>query len=319
MKNKIYFPMKNTHLPMTISYFSNSLGIGIGYGDGKNHDRFRAQGESLERFWHKYGPSNNISVYSIRGENEIESISFTKININNIYNIDTSGLAFHSSRKESLYSALLEFCERQSLIVHWKYGTNAQGISTMNLTSIPYNLQSGEVTLREISIFPGVYVVLALYSSQSRVMYAAGASADFNLSAAVQKALRECSQGYLLMEDNLHRKNLGKNLMDNIQINYLNSNNPKTVLKWPVPNNSINSINGTTDGSFNTLSKFLMKQNNPLYVLFDNIFLSGRKYYICRFFSDSWFLGLMDTSRNDFLLYDNIEISRNITTPVPFG
>mgnify|MGYP000850849565 FL=1 len=319
MKEKLYEPMKKGNPDLVVSYFSNGLSAGIGYGGKNSNNIVRARGESIERFWQKYGPSSDITVYSIGYEDTIQEILFSNIDTTDLNKVDTSGLAFHTYKEEAFNNAILEFCERQSIIAHWKYGTPAKEILIPEGIAIPKNLSNGDIYIREISIFPHVYVVLALYTSNGFIKYAAGASAETSLHNAIGKAMRECAQGYLLMEDNVQRSAQGKKLMDDIQKNYIKYNNSTTINKWPPANGAILNIQKSSRGSIDDILHFLGEQTHPIYVLFDNIYLLGEKYYICRLFSDKWFSGLLDTSKEDFEYIANIKTTRNISAKVPFG
>lgn len=125
---------------------------------------------------------------------------------------DTSGCSIHFDADQCFKRSLLEFVERQSLIACWALGTysrklilpNDAKISTLSKINnvCTYLQRCGELHIADISVFEGVYVVLAAFSSNeeaSAVKYAVGASAHFSPEEAVSKAVLELYQGFVLM------------------------------------------------------------------------------------------------------------------------
>ena len=291
--------------------FGASVGIGFANPDGER----RAAGEALERFWQQVGPSSDFKIYrlddgeghTLRVAADIETVDVVS---------DTSGLAIHIDRTLAIEAAILEFMERQSLISHWVMGTPSRRINHELI--LPPRLLSGEVCVREISLFDGVYVVLAIFGSKTgEVKYSVGACADRDLSSACYRALRECEQAHFLMEDNLERMLQGRQLFDNIQTCYVNSNSYETVTLWPKIGDDFVAEGFPVD--LDGLLDIIGGISNPPYLALDAVYWDGVKYFICRIFSDCWFSGLLDTRRPCPELPPSIKATRHLEIPVPFG
>lgn len=173
------------------------------------------------------------------------------------------------------------------------------------------------VTLREISLFQDIHVVLALFSSrEARVQYAAGAAASVCLNEATRKAVEECEQGHFLMDDNLERLKAGRKLVDSIQENYASHNTHETAHPWPTINERFTPAGSIPHA---TAAGTLSKLADPPFMISDSAFWDGVEFHVSRFFSDSWYCGLHDTARTPSAVQGLANASRHITSPVPFG
>ncbi|WP_376779562.1 YcaO-like family protein [Gleimia hominis] len=205
--------------------------------------------------------------------------------------VDSSGTAVDRNLSRAIEAACAEFIERQSIIAHWRLSTPGRPIDR------PCYFSNGECSLRDVSIFPGIYVVLALFrrnkGSCSVVKYSAGASSSTNLNEATDKAVRECHQAYLSMQDNVFRRATGRLLMDRIQEEYLNANKATTVDCWPRLTSTESKLHTAHVNTGTALSVLQSVLEPPLLIL-DSIFYDGEPWYVARLMSDIWPAGLHD-------------------------
>lgn len=297
---------------MHVSGLVGNAVSGIAFGSSPG-DNLRARAESIERFWYHYGPSADMKVWRLdRSKGRIIVAKDTR---KGPYRSDSSGLAVHTSQAMAIEAASLEFIERQSLVAHWSLGTPGQAVAIPEV--LPPRMQKGYVELRDISLFHGIHVILALYSStETTVKYSAGASASPNFGEAVRKALEECEQGHFLMEDNLERINSRRNLVDEIQDNYVTYNSPGTIHLWPAIERDY--ADKPKAGSQKAL-EILSSLDDPPFAVSDNVFWDGVQFHVCRIFSDSWYTGLHDTNRLPTAIQSIADITRRTREYVPFG
>jgi len=124
---------------------------------------------------------------------------------------DSSGSALHRTLVDAELGARRELCERQALTCFWYYGHINYSIDYVNNVNliksnsirnmIEYLGFSGNVLLFDISLISPYRVCLAVFASQSgKVKFAAGAGADIDFDQAVEKAVIELYQAYVLMD-----------------------------------------------------------------------------------------------------------------------
>ncbi|MDO5032915.1 YcaO-like family protein [Corynebacterium sp.] len=292
------------------------LSSGIGFGT--NQPKLRARAEALERFWQVHGPSNHAHIYNLEETNEPTQVVFDGTDANYV---DSSGTAIHTSPVQAILNAALEFLERLSIVAHWRFHTKGRSLAA------PYDNPSQvyrNIHVREISLFDGISVCLALNDSPSkRVKYAAGAAAGFTQKETAANALRECLQAILLMQDNLLRSGTKRQLMDEIQYAYFSANNPETVSQWPTIETTATLHQ---DSHIETVLsallpiKTLKSLPNPPLLLLDKIFFDGTPWYIARIMSDYWPSGLLDCRTQALKNLSQFSRRAGFTeAPVPFG
>lgn len=290
-----------------------NLASGIGFGEPQSE--LRATAEALERFWQKRGPSDHAKIYSLSNAFNDDKLMVSE-QAQNV--TDSSGTAIHRSLEKAIESACLEFIERQSLIAHWRFSTHGVELSMNNPAENDHPSETWRIY--EISIFEGVYVCLALFSSPAKsTQYSAGAASGFHLQSTAEKALRECRQAILSMQDNLFRRLTGRPLMDCIQDEYLKANKPNTSEEWSNSTALRVTIPSQLRRTPNNALELLANTTNPPLMLVDSLSYDGSPWYIARLLSNDWPSGLQD-DRPDALKTLSTYLGNEFRPgPVPFG
>ena len=140
---------------------------------------------------------NAISLHGIK-----EDASFLGL-------IDSCGCASYPNKELSLYHAMMEFLERQSLIGSWISKTYRYAInSTLLLDISPYTclieklLENGDIYIFENGNYLPGYNIIMFYFAQSScdaVQYAVGAKSGISMIDALNGALAELYQCYTFL------------------------------------------------------------------------------------------------------------------------
>ena len=156
---------------------------------------------------------------------------------------DSSGCAIHTDPAQARRTAIAELAERQALTLFWYFGhiNHVTGLSGQSLEGVQCTQtfrifdwlsrpDDATVLLFDISAIPPWRSILAIYVNPGGPVYfAAGGSANENLSEAVKKAVMELYQAYVLVFQNLGREDFAGDLSestDDITRDYLTFNNP---------------------------------------------------------------------------------------------
>lgn len=296
------YKFKDKADPLYISSMGDYVaGIGLGF-----NGRIRSRGEMLERYALRRGPSKKMYFIDTgeMGYNYCVGLIDRHSDI-----LDSSGSAININIYHALNSAFMEFCERQSLVYAWRFGSSYELIH-------PKLLQSGiAYESRDISLFEGVHVILTLLVEKcGKVNYAVGCSASDSLEIALEKSRNELFQSIDLMNDNIQRDMLGIPLMDDIQKIYLESNNESTFFNWKfVESNPVFNLNKNLPS---LVDKILSLPYAPK-ILVDKVYFEEEVYYLVRVLSEDWFLGLRDLRfPKVYKSFSNVEFNNS---PVPFG
>ncbi len=157
---------------------------------------------------------------------------------------DSSGTALHQSWESAFKNCRDEFCERQSLTLFWYFGHCLSSVvlresAVLNdfnqkLPFIPLLLLSGDILIYDISYFSPVRTIMCVYLSDTgAVRFAAGASGDADYHIALEKALLEMYQAYVLMRNLMdERARDSIEITDSIIEGYLSHNCQDTVDKF---------------------------------------------------------------------------------------
>lgn len=220
----------------------NAAGSSIEFS--KKNAIFAAFGEFNERLSMYYSKRSNIpriQALSIDGSSSSMSIEPTKFYLNfNLKSLskynknfqDSCGVASHINSNSSVLASLLEFVERQSLIVTWigmqrkKEYKFEDILHHLNFTKFDTIFSKTKTLMNKfsylkcynISIFPNIFVLFIVgYNSEH---YSLGLSAGNCFLAAYRGALKEFIQCYLASRRIKNGESLGK--MDLYKDYYLN-------------------------------------------------------------------------------------------------
>ncbi|TKU80073.1 YcaO-like family protein [Citrobacter sp. wls708] len=152
---------------------------------------------------------------------------------------DSSGTALHQSWESAFINCRDEFCERQSLTLFWYFGHCLSSISLKENSTfdglkrefpfIPLMLSLGDILIFDISYFWPVRTIMCVYVSDTGlVRFAAGASGNAEYLCAVEKALLEMYQAFVLMRNLMDKRTRDcTDINDSIIEGYITHNSKK--------------------------------------------------------------------------------------------
>ena len=167
------------------------------------------------------------------------SLSRNKTEEELIPRLDSCGNAAHKTRKDALYSAMMEFVERQSLILSWLSGKVRLKINPNvllqdeHLSSIANKLcRNGSISIFECAHgFVGYCIVIMYFANDERdkVQYSIGVAYDLDISKALYSALMELWQDYIyLYSVETHENIFSKNALLTYNYQHINDNSRAT-------------------------------------------------------------------------------------------
>jgi ribosomal protein S12 methylthiotransferase accessory factor YcaO len=238
---------------------------------------------------------------------------------------DSSGGSIHSIPSESYQRSLFEYVERQSLIAAhtFKYHKNSillkSEITRLKTTIrqlIEYFTSIGKLYLADISVFDGIYVIAAVFSSDyGPVKYAIGSSGHLDPNKALEKAILELYQSFVLMltvhdsSDGINYETKRESLPPYSLI-FCDSNHSKTVFEFSFSEKTnpitIGDFLDQNIGTLDYLHKSISGLTNYL-LLFSMTFDLGSEIFIFnKVFSPDLFLSIN--------VGGNINKQNNLTT-----